>query len=87
MDGIRFDGETFVVALAIGKDGRKCFSACTRRRSENGDFQRPRLNVLDGAREALLSVQAELERMNPSAAQGLAEGMEETLTIHKLGVP
>ena len=39
------------------------------------------------ARRALETVQTELERINPSAARSLAEGMEETLTIHRLGVP
>jgi putative transposase len=39
------------------------------------------------ARRALEQVQSELERINPSAARSLAEGMEETLTIHRLGVP
>lgn len=28
-----------------------------------------------------------LERLNPSAARSLAEGLEETLTLHRLGVP
>ena len=39
------------------------------------------------ARRALLAVQRELERVNPSAAHSLEEGMEETLTLHRLGVP
>jgi len=39
------------------------------------------------ARRALEQVQSELERINPSAARSLAEGMEETLTIHRLRVP
>ena len=28
-----------------------------------------------------------LERLNPSAARSLAEGLEETLTLHRLNVP
>jgi putative transposase len=39
------------------------------------------------ARRALERVQTELERINPSAARSLAEGLEETLTIHRLHVP
>jgi transposase-like protein len=39
------------------------------------------------ARRALDQIQRELERINPSAARSLAEGMEETLTVHKLQMP
>jgi len=39
----------------------------------------------EGARSALLEVLNELEKINHSAANSLKEGMEETLTIHKLG--
>jgi putative transposase len=41
----------------------------------------------DDAREALLSIVRELERMNHDAAASLREGLEETLTIHRLGLP
>ncbi len=158
LDGISFDGETFVVALGIGQDGRKTVLGLRQGASENAavagelcadlerrglDFQQARLWVLDGAkalaaavrkrageaaliqrcqlhkrrnvlghlpdqhqpfieqklmaawamssyeeaRKALDSVRLELERINPSAARSLAEGLEETLTIHRLGVP
>lgn len=158
LDGISFDGETFVVALGIGQDGRKTVLGLRQGASENAavagelcadlerrglDFQQARLWVLDGARalaaavrkragqaaliqrcqlhkrrnvlghlpdqhqpfieqklmaawamssyeeasKALESVRLELERINPSAARSLAEGLEETLTIHRLGVP
>lgn len=158
MDGISFDGETFVVALGIGKDGRKTILGLRQGASENAtvvnelcadleqrglDFQQARLYVLDGAKalatavrkragevaliqrcqlhkrrnvlghlpdehqpfieqkliaawamfgyqeakQALENIRAELERINPSAARSLAEGIEETLTIHRLGVP
>jgi putative transposase len=158
LDGISFDGETFVVALGIGQDGRKTVLGLRQGASENAavadelcadlerrglDFQQARLYVLDGARalaaavrkragqaaliqrcqlhkrrnvlghlpdqhqpfieqklmaawamssyeearKALDSVRLELERINPSAARSLAEGLEETLTIHRLGVP
>jgi hypothetical protein len=39
------------------------------------------------ARRALDRIHDELERINPSAARSLAEGLEETLTIHRLLVP
>ena len=39
------------------------------------------------AQRALEQLQGELDRINPSAARSLAEGMEETLTVHKLRVP
>jgi transposase-like protein len=39
------------------------------------------------AKRALENVREELDRINPSAARSLEEGMEETLTVHKLGVP
>lgn len=38
------------------------------------------------AQKALLSVHNELERLNPAAANSLAEGMTETLTVHRLSV-
>lgn len=39
------------------------------------------------ARRALDQIHRELERINPSAARSLEEGMEETLTVHKLRMP
>ncbi|MEK7382917.1 MAG: transposase [Elusimicrobiota bacterium] len=39
------------------------------------------------AKKALESCVRELERINPSAAASLREGMEETLTLHRLQVP
>lgn len=39
------------------------------------------------ARAALLRIQDELNHVNPSAARSLEEGLEETLTLHKLKVP
>lgn len=38
------------------------------------------------AKEALQKIFRQLERINPSAARSLEEGMEETLTVHRLGV-
>lgn len=64
LDGISFDGETFVVALGIGQDGRKTVLGLRQGASENAavagelcadlerrglDFQQARLWVLDGA--------------------------------------
>jgi putative transposase len=39
------------------------------------------------AKNALLRIQDELHQVNPSAARSLEEGMEETLTLHRLKVP
>jgi putative transposase len=39
------------------------------------------------AKRALAQLHRELMDLNPSAARSLEEGMEETLTVHKLGVP
>jgi transposase-like protein len=39
------------------------------------------------ARRALNQIHRELDRINPSAARSLEEGMEETLTVHKLQMP
>jgi transposase-like protein len=38
------------------------------------------------ARKALARLQRDLEKRNQSAARSLAEGLEETLTLHRLGV-
>ena len=39
------------------------------------------------ARSQLLKTVAWLEGINPSAAGSLREGLEETLTVHRLGLP
>jgi transposase-like protein len=39
------------------------------------------------AKEQLLKTVAWLEEINPSAASSLKEGLEETLTLHRLGLP
>ena len=39
------------------------------------------------ARAALLRIQEELNQVNPSAARSLEEGLEETLTLHRLKIP
>ena len=41
----------------------------------------------DEAKKALLACVRELEQINPSAAASLREGLEETLTLHRLKVP
>lgn len=41
----------------------------------------------DDAKRALDSLHRELMLINPSAARSLEEGLEETLTVHRLGVP
>ena len=39
------------------------------------------------AKQALNSVHRELMDLNPSASRSLGEGMEETLTVHRLHLP
>lgn len=45
------------------------------------------MNEYNDARAALLAVVRELERINEDAAASLREGFEETLTVHRLGLP
>ncbi len=45
------------------------------------------LEGYDAAKEALTTLHRELMDLNPSAARSLGEGMEETLTIHRLHLP
>ncbi len=45
------------------------------------------MTAYDEAKKALESCVRELERINPSAAASLREGMEETLTLHRLEAP
>ena len=46
-----------------------------------------RAPTYEKAKAALLRIQDELNQVNPSAARSLEEGMEETLTVHRLRVP
>jgi putative transposase len=41
----------------------------------------------DAAKQALNGLHRELMGLNPSAARSLAEGLEETLTVHRLQIP
>jgi transposase-like protein len=45
------------------------------------------LEGYDAAKEALNKLHRELMDLNPSAARSLGEGMEETLTVHRLHLP
>jgi len=45
------------------------------------------LEDYDAAKQALNLLQRELADLNPSAARSLGEGMEETLTVHRLHLP
>src|SRR5580700_515619 len=45
------------------------------------------LEGYDAAKEALNGLHRELMDLNPSAARSLGEGMEETLTVHRLRLP
>jgi len=56
-----------------------------------GDYDRQLRNAYamtryEDAKAALEKIFRQLERINPSAARSLEEGMEETLTLHRLGV-
>ena len=44
------------------------------------------MNNYADAKEALQKIFRQLERINPSAARSLEEGLEETLTVHRLGI-
>ena len=55
------------------------------------DYDRPMrnanaMNNYAQAKAALEKIFRQLERVNPSAARSLEEGLEETLTVHRLGV-
>lgn len=56
--------------------------AAWRRRLQRA-YERP---TYEEARAALLALHKELEQKNQSAAASLAEGLEETLTLHRLGL-
>jgi len=45
------------------------------------------LEDFDAAKQALQALHRELMDLNPSAARSLGEGMEETLTVHRLHLP
>jgi putative transposase len=67
-------------------------SSTTCRSSNQTDVERRlkaayAMSSYKGAKAALHRVMDHLERLNPSAARSLAEGLEETLTLHRLGVP
>ena len=158
IDATVFEGQHVVVAIGIGRDGRKTVLGLREGASENAtvvaellsdllnrgvDFTQPRLYVLDGgkalhaaverhagkagliqrcqvhkkrnvlehlpqqqqalvgarlagayeqpdyarAKRELDQLHEELMRSYPSAARSLAEGLEETLTVHRLEVP
>jgi transposase-like protein len=44
------------------------------------------MNNYTEAKAALEKIFRQLERINPTAARSLAEGLEETLTVHRLGI-
>ena len=45
------------------------------------------MKMFDDAKAVLIRIIVELDRIDESAANNLREGMEETLTIHRLGLP
>ena len=46
-------------------------------------YQEP---TYEAAKEGLLELHADLEQINRKAAASLREGLEETLTLHRLGL-
>jgi putative transposase len=45
------------------------------------------MKTYEDAKDALSKIVKELDRLNESAANSLREGLEETLTVHRLGLP
>ena len=60
----------------------KCEQDRIRRKMEAA-YAKP---TYEGAKKALIALKPELELMNQSALSSLEEGMEETLTLHRLGL-
>jgi transposase-like protein len=101
IDGVHFAQSCCIVALGIGIDGVKHPLALVEGSKENAtlvtgllvdlrerglDVTRPMLVGIDGSK-ALLALAAELDRTHPGAAASLREGLSETLTMLRLGVP
>jgi len=101
IDGVHFAQSCCIVALGIGIDGVKHPLALVEGSTENAtlvtgllvdlrerglDVTRPMLVGIDGSK-ALLALAAELDRTHPGAAASLREGLSETLTMLRLGVP
>lgn len=53
------------------------------RRKLQGAYERP---TYESAKKSLLAVERELKLINESAVVSLSEGLEETLTLHRLGL-
>lgn len=66
------------VVSHLNKDQQKIFRRKLREAFSNPDYQ--------AALTKLLQIVDELERINHSAANSLREGLQETLTLHKLGL-
>ena len=62
----------------LKKTDQKQYKARIRTAQEKSSYQ--------AARKALMELHAELEPINRNAARSLLEGMEETLTLHRLGL-
>lgn len=61
-------------------------------KSIQGEFRRKMgaaygMASYDDAKDALEGIRRELDRLNPSAGKSLLEGLEETLTLHKMELP
>ena len=73
LDGLEIAGRTHVVALGISTDGVRISLGLWEGSTENATLAR-----------TLLA--AELERSWPDAAASLREGMDDTLTLMRLGI-
>src|SRR5206468_1183437 len=72
LDGKTFAGDQLVIALGVTATGEKRVLGLVQTASEN--------------RRVIASFLRELRLLNASAAASLEEGLEETLTLHRLGV-
>jgi transposase-like protein len=74
---------------ASGTSARTLSATCRRptRKHGVGNFQRAyEETTYEAARNRLTDLHAELQQINRKAARSLQEGLEETLTLHQLGL-
>ena len=75
--------------VVSGTNGRTWAATCRRssrrngERSSSGPTKEP---TYQAAKERLTDLHADLEQINRRAASSLREGLEETLTLHRLGL-
>jgi len=73
IDGVEYAGETMIVAAGITADGTKRVLGL-------------RQGATEAAKASLEATARWLDRINPDAASSLREGLEETLTVVRLGL-